>query len=271
MFNGPNLQTYPVLSNIDKRFTSSNGTQFKDDAGVTITSIFSIWNGMTFGTPGSTAKSLLSIIPSEAISSITNTGLTITALKNILVDIDTLTDPNGAYIPALSNIFAETAAYGRANSKNLITINQVDNGGVPVYGFSAPAGPNGQTGGFAPSDTIASTWGGNGTNVYGVDFQPGDSLTLYVTYTFTKGRIYTLDPHVVTDLQTNYGFKVGNVASLTIGGVRIKLQKLNPDGSVDLSDPDLARDPGSGNQTRVFGIKLVASEDSSFSNTVFSS
>ena len=273
MFNGATLiQRYPVLTNIDNRFTSTNATQFRDDAGVTINSIVSLWNGMTFGSSGSsgsTGRTLLSIIPSEAISSISNSGMTITALKSVLTDIDTITNSSANYVPALSNIFAETAAYGRANSKNRIILSQTS-GSIPT-GFLGPSGPSGQTGGFALSPTIAQAWSQTGTNIYGVDFQPGDTLTLYVTYTFTKGRVYTIDPHVVTDLQSNYGFRVGNVASLTIGGVTVKLQKLNPDGSVDLSDPSLATDPTGGTQSRIFGIKLVASANRSFSNTRFSS
>jgi hypothetical protein len=190
-------------------------------------------------------------IPAETIASITNAGTTITALKTKLVDIDTMTTPNADWMPALSNLFAESAAYGRADDMDPISISAIAPGST-YYAFHGPSGPTGVTG--APGSLIANTWATTPVNTYGVNFQPGDSITLYITYTFTKGRVYTIGASVVQDLQRNYGFSVGNVASLLIGGRSVKLQNLNSDGSVNLSGAT----SDSTSSDRVFGIKLNA-------------
>jgi hypothetical protein len=267
MKDGVNMNTYDVLDTLDQRFTSLNGITFLDDSDKLIESIFTTWGGMTFA--GSTAPSLLTIIPAESISSISNTGMTITQLQAVMKDIDTITTPNSNFVPALSNLFAEAAAYGRADGKDIITISQITGGGGTTYAFMGPSGPSGHTGPLGGDSSIAAAWAGVGNNVYGVNFADGDSITLYITYTFARGRVFTLDPHVVTDLQNNYGFSVGNVASLVIGGKTIKLQQLNIDGSVNLLEA--TPDNQSGTNTRVYGIRLIAKASDSKTITRFSS
>ena len=263
---GITMTPYNVLENLDERFTTINGTSFQDDSNKNIQSIFATWSGMTFG--GSTAPSLLTLIPAETISSISNSGLSITTLQSLLTDIDTITTPTGRYVPALSNLFAEAAAYGRADGADIITISQVGTGGT-TFAFFGPSGPSGHTGPPGGSSSIAYQWNETGINTYGVNFQDGDSVTLYITYNFSRGRVFTLDPHVVTDLQTGYGFSVGNVASLVIGGKTIKLQQLNPDGSVNLNEA--TPDSAAGTNTRVYGIKLIAKNSDNANVTRFSS
>jgi hypothetical protein len=242
-----------VLGAIDNQFTSQSASApFQDDAGLTVTPIYGVWQGLTFVS----TTSLLSSIPAETIASITNSGMTITSFRSVLKDIDTITTPNSNWVPALANLFAESAAYGRADDKDPISITALAPGST-YYAFHGPSGTTGVTGALGSS--IAQNWASTGVNTYGVNFQPGDSLTLYMTYTFSKGRVYTLGATVIQDLQQNYGFSVGNVASLLIGGKSIKLQNLNNDGTVNLSGA--ATD--STTVDRVIGVKLnaVASDD----------
>lgn len=248
-----------VLGNLDRQFTSAVATNtFLDDANFAVSPVNLIWRGLTFPSSGT----LLSSIPAETIASITNAGTTITTLSNTFKDIDTFTTPNSDWVPALANLFAETAAYGRADDMDPISISAVAPGST-YYAFHGPSGPTGVTG--APGSDIARTWASTGVNTYGVNFQPGDSITLYMTYNFSKGRVYTLGPNVVQSLQNNYGFSVGSVASLLIGGKSIKLQSLNQDGSVNLDGA--ASDATT--QTRVFGFKLLATASDDVSVTRF--
>jgi hypothetical protein len=254
---GTGIQPIPVLSNLDKRFTSQVGTPFRDDAGVTIQAVKNVFDSLIpqLVGSGSTGRTLLSYIPAETIESIQNNGLTITSLTSLLKDIDTITGSSMPYVPALSNIFAESAAYGKTDDT------------IPVSATAIGAtGGRFTVGGAVTSSPIAREWAANDINVYGTNFQAGDSITLYVTYEFSKGRKYVLDPFVVTGLQNNYNFAVGNVASLIIGGRRINLKKFNTDGSVDLGD---ATSDAGVTVKKVFGIKLLATSNNTIFNTVF--
>lgn len=254
---GGDVQGYPVLSILDNRFTSINGTPFVDDAGVTIQSIRDTFTALLPQLTGtSTGPSLLSLIPAETIAQIENNGLTITSLVSLLKDIDTLTNPAAAYVPALSNIFAESAAYGKTDDTLQVSAASVGaTGGTFTLNVAT-----------AESPAIARRWAAEGINVFGTNFQPGDSITLYVTYEFSKGRKYVLDPFVVQGLQANYNFAVGNVLSLKIGGRSVNLKKFNTDGSVDLGD---ATGDAGDVIKKVIGIKLLAMEGDLLTGTVF--
>jgi hypothetical protein len=270
LYDGPTLGQYTLLTNLDNRFTSSSGTRFIDDAGVTISSINYLYSGMTFGSSGSTLPSLLSMIPAETIASITNTGVTITALNTILQDTDTIVGASSQIAPALTNLFAECAAYGRADDKNPVSVAIIGASGATGVTAGYFFGPSGTTyGATAAVSSIAIAWGqAPPTDVFGVNFQPGDSILLYITYSFTKGRVFTLQPNVTQLLQTTYGFSIGNVASLVIGGKRIRLQVNDPvTGAVDLSAA--TADNNSDIITRVIGLKLLATASNAKTNTVF--
>lgn len=201
------------LTNLDNKLSGVTSTaDFSHDGSGTIKPIAGVYALQTFaGASGSTIPSVLSLIPTESISSITTAGLSITTLKSLLVDIDTKTAAAGAtYVPALHNLFEEAVSYNKVDDSVPIS--------VSGSGFSAFYNGSGITGG---DSTIANSWN-NGRNTFGVTFAPNDTIVLYFQYAMSKGRKYQIDPYVTQGLDPTI-FQVGQLLSLTIKGTNITI------------------------------------------------
>jgi hypothetical protein len=198
------------LTKLDSFLSTTGATAgtatFPDDGGNPIAPVGKVYGGKTFA--GSTAG-VLSYLPSEAIASVINTGFEITQLKSILVDIDTLTGSTASYVPALHNIFEQAVAYNKVDDSIPIAVSN--------SGFSSSIN-GGVTGG---NPAIAQAWN-NGLNIYGVNFNPGDTATLYVKYEMTKTRQFQVSPWVTIGLDPTI-FSVGQVLSINVGGSSITL------------------------------------------------
>jgi hypothetical protein len=85
---------------------------------------------------------------------------------------------------------------------------------------------------------MASAWN-TGLPTYGVNFEPGDKITLFVKYKMTKQRQFQVSPWVTNGLDPSV-FSVGQVLSINIGGNSVTLP-LGPDAwTTEETDPAYA-------------------------------
>ena len=243
----PGLETRNRLNNLNLKFASlgaTSGSPAWDDDAAPVNQNYPIGKiyedqDYSFGNTG--AESFLSRIPVESISSIINLPRDITQLigetggdgaTHMFYDIDTLSDgANAPWNTALHSLFEEAVAYGRVDDTIFISTSDPVNEGF-LYGTSGTTGITGQTGG---ADTpIAQAWSQTGRQTYGVDFQVGDSITLYMTYALSKERRFAVDDSIPA-LQ---GFATQALAYLTIntptGPVNVPLSQ---SGASFISDP----------------------------------
>jgi hypothetical protein len=241
-----NFSTKTRLRNLDRMFSITGATAgtapFMDDSQTPVYPLATIYSTQQLS---GSSGSILSNIPTEAISTISSGGFTLTQLSNILKDIDTIKAPPGAtYFPALINMFEEAVAY-----------NKVDNS-VPIavsdFGFSnATSGAAGITGG---DPTIATLWNTQ-RNTFGVNFSPGDTMVLYIRYSMSKVRRFQVDPFVTSGLDPRI-FTVGQLVSINVKGTSVVI----PLG------PDAWYTEGSNNTVaKLYALTLTATADSASS------
>jgi hypothetical protein len=147
-------------------------------------------------------------------------------LSNLFVDIDTKTAGiTAGYIPALHNIFSEAVAFGKVDNTVPIAVSD--------FGFFSTA-----SGVTISNNNMAAAWN-TGLPTYGVNFEPGDKVTLYVKYKMTKQRKFQVSPWVTNGLDPTI-FSLGQVLSINIGGNSVSLP-LGPDAwTIEESDPAYA-------------------------------
>ena len=228
-YDGTQYTSKPRLQNLDKILGNTGSTggaqDFPDDlVNHLVSPIGKIYSQQSFAAGNN--RSILSIIPTEAISSITSSGLTLTQLSNLFVDIDTKTAGiTAGYIPALHNIFSEAVAFGKVDNTVPIAVSD--------FGFFSTA-----SGVTISNNNMAAAWN-TGLPTYGVNFEPGDKVTLYVKYKMTKQRKFQVSPWVTNGLDPTI-FSLGQVLSINIGGNSVSLP-LGPDAwTIEESDPAYA-------------------------------
>ena len=219
-------------------YTVDDNPDYTDGVGSTfgrlVQSVKNIFDNGNFTLSGSTT---LSAIPVEAIKSITTTGLVITALTSIFLDIETPQVPT-TYTPALQDMFEQAVAYNRIG----ITGTAVSSGDIP-----------------AAFNMVKNTTTPNDWVVHSVQFQESDSIVLYVKYTIGKIRRYGIDPTVAAGLDPT--FSLAPVLTLTFAGRTFDI----PIGSKDPNNlgADQDTEGDSSTITRLYGIKLVATSAAS--------
>jgi hypothetical protein len=204
------------LLGLDGKLSSAGATaSFTDDFPRSVTPVSVLYNQQTFG---GASGSVLTNIPSESIATVTNSGLAVSQLINLLADIDTVSATAGAtYVPALHNLFEQAVSYQKATDSVPIS--------VSASGFYG----NGVTIGSDPS--LLTAWN-NGLNTFGVSFLPGDTLTLYVKYRMTKARRFQVDPWVTQGIDPGV-FAIGQVVSITIAGTNVVIPVPGISGQAD--------------------------------------
>ena len=204
------------LLGLDGKLSNAGATAtFIDDFPRAVTPVSVLYNQQTFG---GASGSVLTNIPSESISTITNSGLVVSQLVNLFADIDTVSAPAGAtHVPALHNLFEQAVSYQKATDAVPIS---VSSGGF--YGNGATAGGN---------PALLTAWN-NGLNTFGVSFLPGDTVTLYVKYRMTKARRFQVDPWVTQGIDPTV-FAIGQVVSITIAGTNVVIPVPGISGNAD--------------------------------------
>jgi hypothetical protein len=206
--------------------------------------------GVTFAGATYSSESLLNFIPAESIRSITQKGISIDRVSDIIQDVDT-TMP--VFVNPLRNLFEQSVAYGRAND----TI-EVDLADIPSAIVNR-IGPNGNP--INTPWTLAS-------HIYGISFADNDTLTFYIKYSLGSARRYGVDPTVVAGL----GPQWQNAPS-----IKLTFQGRSFDIPIGITDPQsgLLRDGGTGigsdqdsefaasNVDYTLGIQLIASPNKS--------
>jgi hypothetical protein len=176
--------------------------KYMDDNGVPIV-------GATYS-----SESLLNFIPVEAIRSITQRGISIDRVSDIVQNVDTT---QVSYVNPLRNLFEQSVAYSRVTDSTSYNVSYVPS--------SLKTSPN-------------NPWT-NAAKIYGVDFVDGDSLTFYIKYSLGSARRYGIDPSVVAGL----GPQWQNAPS-----VKLTFQGKSFDIPIGITDPNsgLIRDGGTG-------------------------
>lgn len=194
------------------------------------------------------ANSILNYIPVEAIRDITRTTTRnlpkLGGATGIFQNIDS-SIYGDMYAPALRNLFEQAVAFGRADD----TINLYPSG-VPV--------------------TLSPSLWTSGYKIYGVDFQIGDSLSLYINYSVGERRVYGIDPTVMTNLP---GFTNGPVYQLSYNGKTFNIPVGSQDPSTspygnayNMNSPQAVSDEKSIDGLKILvEVKLVATPQSSLS------
>lgn len=224
------------LLGVDNKLSNAGATaSFTDDFPRSVIPVSSLYNQQVFG--GATG-SVLANIPSESIATITNSGLAISQLVNLLGDIDTVSAVGGAtYVPALHNLFEQAVSYQKATDAVPIS--------VSASGFYA----NGVT--ITSNPALLSAWN-NGLNTFGVSFLPGDTVTLYVKYRMSKARRFQVDPWVTQGIDPSV-FNVGQVVSITIAGTNVVIPVPGIAGQADWYE-----EPAGAPVYKTYGIVLRA-------------
>jgi hypothetical protein len=220
LFSGTTLYNYQTLGNSGQTgnpwgVTGGVTGIFKDDVGLTGVQLKLYMDNSGIPNIGATysSQSLLNVIPVEAIRSITQKGVEIDKISDIVQNVDT-TQTN--YVNPLRNLFEQSVAYERVKDSTIHTLSVV------------------------PTELID---GGNpwstADKIYGVDFVDGDSLTFYIKYSLGSARRYGIDPTVVAGL----GSQWRNAPS-----IKLTFQGKSFDIPIGLTDPNsgLVRDGGTG-------------------------
>lgn len=216
---------------------------FIDDAGVTGPQIVKYMADNNINGDGATfsSQSLLNFIPVEAIRSITQTGMRIDKISDVIANVDTTINK---YVDPLTNLFEQSVAYQRVTNSNIYPVSIV------------------------PSELLDSDspWT-NAAKIYGVDFNNGDSLTFYVRYTMGAVRRYGIDPTFVSGLgpewQNAPSIKLtfnGKSFDIPIGSSSLN-SGLTGGGTTGGTDADT--ELSLGGQFYTLAIQLLASPDKS--------
>jgi len=216
---------------------------FIDDAGVTGPQIVKYMADNNINGDGATfsSQSLLNFIPVEAIRSITQTGMRIDKISDVIANVDTTINK---YVDPLTNLFEQSVAYQRVTNSNIYPVSII------------------------PSELLDSDspWT-NAAKIYGVDFNNGDSLTFYVRYTMGAVRRYGIDPTFVSGLgpewQNAPSIKLtfnGKSFDIPIGSSSLN-SGLTGGGTTGGTDADT--ELSLGGQFYTLAIQLLASPDKS--------
>ena len=258
LFSGITLNNYQTLGNSGQTgnpWGVSGGTAgfFKDDLSPIPSKQLKKYmddTGVTFAGATYSSESLLNFIPAESIRSITQKGISIDRVSDIIQDVDTTMS---VFVNPLRNLFEQSVAYGRAND----TI-EVDLADIPSAIVNR-IGPNGNP--INTPWTLAS-------HIYGISFADNDTLTFYIKYSLGSARRYGVDPTVVAGL----GPQWQNAPS-----IKLTFQGRSFDIPIGITDPQsgLLRDGGTGigsdqdsefaasNVDYTLGIQLIASPNKS--------
>jgi hypothetical protein len=191
----------------------ANSRTFKDDVDNDISSFARIFlNDISFSSANNGAGSVFDTsIPKVAIRSIDEKQAVATPISTIFGNLTTLSAPTNV-ITALHSLFEQAVAANRIHTSGSVAIN-----GVP--GFTSAA------------------------------FQEGDSITVYIDYTFAKKRSYTVDGQVTTISGVSGVNAKSAIVSLTIGGETFNI--------------DTATVENSNLLTHRYAFKLLASANNS--------
>ena len=248
LFSDPIIRNYQTLGNSGQTGNPWGATAgltgyFADDAGITGPQISKYMADNNISGVGATfsSQSLLNFIPVEAIRSITQSGLQIDKVSNVVRNVDT-TMP--IYVDPLRNLFEQSVAYSRVTDSNIYPVSIV---------------PSGLTGSNSPWTTAAK--------IYGVDFNDGDSLTFYIRYAMGAVRRYGIDPTLVGGLDPIWQ----NAPSITLTfngksfdipiGSSSTYSGLTGGGTTGGSDADT--ELSTGGQLRTLAVQLLASPNKS--------
>jgi hypothetical protein len=258
LFSGITLNNYQTLGNSGQTgnpWGVSGGTAgfFKDDLSPMPSNQLKKYMddiGVPIAGASYSSESLLNFIPVEAIRSITQKGISIDRVSDIIQDVDT-TMP--VFVNPLRNLFEQSVAYGRAND----TI-EVDLADIPSAIVNR----------IAPNGTPINTPWTLASHIYGISFADNDTLTFYIKYSLGSARRYGIDPTVVAGL----GPQWQNAPS-----IKLTFQGRSFDIPIGITDPQsgLIRDGGTGigsdqdsefadsNVDYTLGIQLIASPNKS--------
>jgi hypothetical protein len=220
LFSGTTLYNYQTEGNSGQTgnpwgVTGGVTGIFTDDVGLTGVQLKLYMDNSGIPNIGATysSQSLLNVIPVEAIRSITQKGVEIDKISDIVQNVDT-TQTN--YVDPLRNLFEQSVAYERVTDSTIHTLSVV------------------------PTELIddGNPWS-TADKIYGVDFVDGDSLTFYIKYSLGSARRYGIDPSVVAGL----GPQWRNAPS-----IKLTFQGKSFDIPIGLTDPNsgLVRDGGTG-------------------------
>lgn len=222
LFSGTTLYNYQTAGNSGQTgnpwgVTGGLTGYFKDDLSpVAITQLkqFMDVNGVPMVGATYSSQSLLNFIPVEAIRSITQRGISIDNVSDIVQNVDTT---QVSYVNPLRNLFEQSVAYSRVTDSTSYNVSY-----VPAALKTSPNNP----------------WT-TAAKIYGVDFIDGDSLTFYIKYSLGSARRYGIDPTVVAGL----GPQWQNAPS-----VKLTFQGKSFDIPIGITDPNsgLVRDGGTG-------------------------
>lgn len=249
LFSGTTSVNYQTLGNSGQTgnpwgVTGGLTGYFFDDAGVSGPQIVKYMADNNISGVGATfsSQSLLNFIPIEAIRSITQSGLQIDKVSNVVGDIDTTI---AKYVDPLRNLFEQSVAYSRVTDSNIYPVSI-----VPASLKTSPSNP----------------WT-TAAKIYGVDFVDGDSLTFYIRYAMGAVRRYGIDPSAVAGLDPIWQ----NAPSITLTfngksfdipiGSSSAYSGLTGGGTTGGSDADT--ELSSGGQLRTLAVQLLASPNKS--------
>lgn len=193
--------------------------KYMDDNGVPIV-------GATYS-----SESLLNFIPVEAIRSITQRGISIDNVSDIVQNVDTT---QSTYVSPLRNLFEQSVGYSRVTDSTSYNVS------------------------YVPSElktSLNNPWT-NAAKIYGVDFVDGDSLTFYIKYSLGSARRYGIDPTVVTGL----GPQWQNAPS-----VKLTFNGKSFDIPIGITDPNSGLVRGNGGPDGVTGPNT--DQDSEFASS----